>query len=44
MYVLYEDSGSFKAEKIFSESDSTLQVEAESGKRSGTGGIAATSP
>lgn len=34
MYVLYEDSGSFKAEKIFSESDSTLQVEAESGKRS----------
>lgn len=34
MYVLYEDSGNFKAEKIFSESDSTLQVEAESGKRS----------
>ncbi len=34
MYVLYEDSGNFKAEKIFSESDSTLQVEAASGKRS----------
>ncbi|MDX3893783.1 ribonuclease catalytic domain-containing protein [Pusillimonas sp.] len=34
MYVLYEDSGSFKAEKIFSESDSTLQVESASGKRS----------
>ncbi len=34
MYVLYEDSGNFKAEKIFSESDSTLQVESESGKRS----------
>lgn len=34
MYVLYEDSAQFKAEKIFSESDSTLQVEADSGKRS----------
>src|SRR5690606_22279291 len=34
MYVLYEDSGNFKAERIFSESDSTLQVEAASGKRS----------
>jgi len=34
MYVLYEDSGNFKAEKIFSESDSTMQVEAASGKRS----------
>jgi exoribonuclease-2 len=34
MYVLYDDSGNFKAEKIFSESDSTMQVEAESGKRS----------
>lgn len=34
MYVLYEDSGNFKAEKIFSESDSTLQVESASGKRS----------
>ncbi|MAK55290.1 MAG: ribonuclease II [Pusillimonas sp.] len=34
MYVLYEDSGNFKAEKIFSESDSTMQVESESGKRS----------
>src|SRR5690606_20607928 len=34
MYVLYEDSGNFKAEKIFSSSDSTLQVESETGKRS----------
>ncbi|MYN14079.1 RNB domain-containing ribonuclease [Pusillimonas sp. TS35] len=34
MYVLYEDSGTFKAEKIFSESDSTLQVESATGKRS----------
>ncbi len=34
MYVLYEESGNFKAEKIFSQSDSTLQVESESGKRS----------
>lgn len=34
MHVLYEDSGNFKAEKIFSESDSTLQVESASGKRS----------
>lgn len=34
MYVLYEDNGNFKAEKIFSQSDSTLQVESESGKRS----------
>lgn len=34
MYVLYEDSGNFKAEKVFSESDSTLQVESASGKRS----------
>ena len=34
MYVLYEDSGSFKAERIFSESDSTLQVEAATGRRS----------
>ena len=34
MYVLYEDSGNFKAEKIFSQSDTTLQVESESGKRS----------
>ena len=33
MYVLYEDSGNFKAEKIFSQSDSTMQVESESGKR-----------
>lgn len=34
MYVLYEDGGNFKAEKIFSESDSTMQVESASGKRS----------
>jgi len=34
MYVLYEDSGQFKAEKIFSEADATLQVESASGKRS----------
>lgn len=34
MYVLYEDNGRFKAEKIFSKSDSTTQVEAASGKRS----------
>ncbi len=34
MYVLYEDSGNFKAEKIFSQSDTTMQVESESGKRS----------
>lgn len=34
MYVLYEDSGNFKAEKIFSQSDSTLQVESATGKRS----------
>lgn len=34
MYVLYEDSGNFKAEKIFSQRDSTMQVESESGKRS----------
>ncbi|HWK61692.1 MAG TPA: ribonuclease catalytic domain-containing protein [Eoetvoesiella sp.] len=34
MYVLYDDSGNFKAEKIFSQSDSTMQVESESGKRS----------
>src|SRR5690606_951177 len=34
MYVLYEDSGNFKAEKIFSHSDPTMQVESESGQRS----------
>jgi len=34
MYVLYEDSAQFKAEKIFSEADTTLQVESASGKRS----------
>ncbi|AHG65012.1 ribonuclease catalytic domain-containing protein [Advenella mimigardefordensis] len=34
MYVVFEDDGSFKAEKIHSEADSTLQVESVSGKRS----------
>ena len=34
MYVLYEESGNFKAAKVFSRSDSTMQVESESGKRS----------
>jgi exoribonuclease-2 len=34
MYVFYEDNGSFKADRIFSEGESTMQVEAESGKRS----------
>src|SRR5690606_14108231 len=34
MYVLYEDSGNFKAAKIFSRAKSTMQVESESGKRS----------
>src|SRR3546814_4277287 len=34
MYVIDEDNGSFKGDLIFSRSESTLQVEAESGKRS----------
>ncbi|HEU0229796.1 MAG TPA: ribonuclease catalytic domain-containing protein [Burkholderiaceae bacterium] len=34
MHVLYEDNGGFKAGRIFSEGESTMQVEAESGKRS----------
>jgi len=34
MYVFYEDDGSFKAANIMSETDASLQVEAESGKRS----------
>lgn len=34
MYVLFEDSNNFKAEKVFSESASTMQVESSSGKRS----------
>lgn len=34
MYVLYEDSGNFKAEKVFSKADASMQVEAESGRRS----------
>src|SRR5690625_261306 len=34
MYVLYEESGSFKAEKILSKAETSLQVESPSGKRS----------
>lgn len=34
MYVFYEDDGAFKAGHIMSETDSSLQVESESGKRS----------
>src|SRR5690554_2228452 len=34
MYVIYEESGTFKAARVFSRSDSTMQVESESGKRS----------
>lgn len=34
MYVLYEEDGSFKAGNIMSETDASLQVESESGKRS----------
>lgn len=34
MYVLFEESGQFKTATILSESDSTLQVETTSGKRS----------
>lgn len=34
MHVLYEESGTFKAAKVFSRSDSTMQVESETGKRS----------
>lgn len=34
MHVLYEESGAFKAARVFSRSDSTMQVESESGKRS----------
>ena len=34
MHVLYEDDGSFKPATILSEADTTLQVEAVSGKRS----------
>lgn len=34
MYVFYEDDGDFKAGKILSEADASLQVEAASGKRS----------
>jgi len=34
MYVFYEEDGGFKAGKILSETDASLQVESESGKRS----------
>lgn len=34
MYVFYDDDGSFKAGNILSETDASLQVESESGKRS----------
>ncbi|WP_066455015.1 ribonuclease catalytic domain-containing protein [Castellaniella caeni] len=34
MHVLYEDAGKLKAETIFSEADTSLQVESASGKRS----------
>ncbi|HUH40194.1 MAG TPA: RNB domain-containing ribonuclease, partial [Castellaniella sp.] len=34
MHVLYEDNGKLKAETIFSEADTSLQVESASGKRS----------
>ncbi len=33
-YVFYEDSGAFKAEKILSQTEATLQVESGTGKRS----------
>ena len=34
MYVLYEEDGAFKTGHIMTETDATLQVESESGKRS----------
>jgi len=34
MYVLFDDSGKFKAEKVFSRAERSMQVEAASGKRS----------
>lgn len=34
MYVLYDDDGNFRAGHIMSETDASLQVESESGKRS----------
>lgn len=34
MYVLYEDSGNFKAEKVFSQAEASMQVEADTGRRS----------
>src|SRR3546814_16580790 len=33
MYVFYEEDGGFKAANILSETDASLQVESESGKR-----------
>jgi len=34
MHVLYEDNGTLKAQTVFSQADTTLQVESASGKRS----------
>jgi len=34
MYVFYDDDGGFKAGNILSETDASLQVESETGKRS----------
>src|SRR5699024_12872577 len=34
MYVLYEDNSRFKAEKVFSRAERSLQVESPTGKRS----------
>jgi len=34
MHVLFEDNGSLKAQTVFSQADTTLQVESSSGKRS----------
>src|SRR5690625_6314084 len=34
MYVLYEDNSRFKAEKVFSRAERSLQVESATGKRS----------
>lgn len=34
MYVVFEENGQFKAEKILAEADTTLQVESATGKRS----------
>ena len=34
MFVVFEENSQFKAEKILTEADTTLQVESASGKRS----------